>query len=201
MSLARLRTIMVLIALLLFPWHRRADAYSLLTHEQLIDLTWQDSIVPLLLSRYPNLTPADIETARAYAYGGCIIQDIGYYPFGDRSFSNLTHYVRSGDFIVSLFRNATNANELAFAVGALSHYVGDTIGHSTATNHAVAIEFPSLGAKYGLEVNYAQGERQHVQTEFAFDIDEIAHHRVAPVHYLRYIGLQVPMRRSEEHTS
>ena len=195
MSLARLRTIMVLVVLLLFHWHRRADAYSLLTHEQLIDLTWQDSIVPLLLSRYPNLTPADLETARSYAYGGCIIQDIGYYPFGDRSFSNLTHYVRSGDFIVNLFRNATNANELAFAVGALSHYIGDTIGHSTATNHAVAIEFPSLRAKYGPEVNYAQGEREHVQTEFAFDIDEIAHHRVAPVRYLRHIGLQVPVRQ------
>jgi hypothetical protein len=195
MSLARLRTTMVLIVLLAFPWHRRADAYSLLTHEQLIDLAWQDSIVPLLLSRYPKLTPADLDSARAYAYGGCIIQDIGYYPYGDRSFSNLTHYVRSGDFIVSLFRNATNANELAFAVGALSHYIGDTIGHSTATNYAVAIEFPSLRAKYGPEVNYAEGERQHVQTEFAFDIDEIAHHRVAPVHYLRHIGLQVPLRQ------
>src|ERR1035437_9535721 len=195
MNLARLRTIMVLILLLLLSWQRRADAYSLLTHEQLIDLTWQDSIVPLLLSRYPNLTPADLESARAYAYGGCIIQDIGYYPFGDRSFSNLTHYVRSGDFIVSLFRNATNANELAFAVGALSHYIGDTIGHSTATNHAVAIEFPKLRAKYGPEVNYAEGERQHVQTEFSFDIDEIAHRRVAPVHYLRYIGLQLPVRQ------
>jgi hypothetical protein len=186
---------MILVLLLLFSCPRRADAYSLLTHEQLIDLTWQDSIVPLLLSRYPDLTPVDIETARSYAYGGCIIQDIGYYPFGDRSFSNLTHYVRSGDFIVSLFRNATNANELAFAVGALSHYIGDTIGHSTATNLAVAIEFPSLRAKYGPEVNYAEGERQHVQTEFAFDIDEIAHHRVAPVHYLRHIGLQVPLRQ------
>ncbi|MGD0902072.1 MAG: zinc dependent phospholipase C family protein [Terracidiphilus sp.] len=195
MSLARPRTIVVFLLLLLFPWHRRADAYSLLTHEQLIDLTWQDSIVPLLLSRYPNLTPADLETARAYAYGGCVIQDIGYYPFGDRSFSNLTHYVRSGDFVVSLFRNATNANELAFAVGALSHYIGDTIGHSTATNLAVAIEFPVLRARYGAEVNYAQGERQHVQTEFAFDVDEIAHHRVAPVHYLRHIGLQVPERQ------
>jgi hypothetical protein len=186
---------MVLIMLLLLQWHRRADAYSLLTHEQLIDLTWQDSIVPLLLSHYPNLTPADLERARAYAYGGCVIQDIGYYPFGDRSFSDLTHYVRSGDFVVSLFRNATNANELAFAVGALSHYIGDSIGHSTATNLAVAIEFPMLGAKYGPVVNYAEAERQHVQTEFAFDIDEIAHHRVAPVHYLRHIGLQVPVRQ------
>jgi hypothetical protein len=195
MSLARLRTIMAFILLLLLSWHRRADAYSLLTHEQLIDLTWQDSIVPLLLSRYPNLTPADIETARAYAYGGCVIQDIGYYPFGDRSFSNLTHYVRSGDFVVNLFRNATNANELAFAVGALSHYIGDTIGHSTAINLAVPLEFPRLGAKYGPDVNYAEGERQHVQTEFAFDIDEIAHHRVAPIHFLRHIGLQVPVRQ------
>jgi hypothetical protein len=195
MSSARLRTALALFFLLLLSWHRRADAYSLLTHEQLIDLTWQDSIVPLLLSRYPNLTAADLERARAYAYGGCVIQDIGYYPFGDRSFSDLTHYVRSGDFVVNLFRNATNANELAFAVGALSHYVGDTIGHSTATNRAVAIEFPSLGAKYGAEVNYAEGERQHVQTEFAFDIDEIAHHRVAPIHYLRHVGLEVPVRQ------
>jgi hypothetical protein len=186
---------MLLILLLLLPGQRRADAYSLLTHEQLIDLTWQDSIVPLLLSRYPNLTPADLERARAYAYGGCVIQDIGYYPFGDRSFSDLTHYVRSGDFVVSLFRNASNADELAFAIGALSHYIGDSVGHSTAINLAVPVEFPKLRAKYGSDVNYAEGKRQHVQTEFAFDIDEIAHHRVAPVRYLRHIGLQVPVKQ------
>ncbi len=107
MSFLRLRTILALLLLLLLPpWHRRADAYSLLTHEQLIDLTWQDSIVPLLLSRYPGLTPAQLDEARAYAYGGCVIQDIGYYPFGDMTYSNLTHYVRTGDFVVSLFRNA-----------------------------------------------------------------------------------------------
>jgi hypothetical protein len=182
-----------LFAFLLF--HRQAAAYSLLTHEQLIDLTWQDSIVPLLLSHYPNLTPADLDRARAYAYGGCVIQDIGYYPFGDRSFSNLTHYVRSGDFVVSLFRNATNANELAFAVGALSHYVGDSVGHSEATNLAVPVEFPKLRAEYGPVVNYAEGQHQHVRTEFAFDINEIAHHRVAPLRYLRHIGLRVPVRQ------
>ena len=190
-----LRTIIVLILSVMLPWQRRADAYSLLTHEQLIDLAWQDSIVPLLLSRYPNLTPADLDRARAYAYGGCVIQDMGYYPFGDQSFSDLTHYVRSGDFVVSLFRNASNADELAFAVGALSHYIGDSVGHSTAINLAVPVEFPSLRAKYGSEVNYAQGKRQHVQAEFAFDIDEIAHHRIAPVRYLRHIGLQVPIQQ------
>jgi len=172
-----------------------AHAYSLLTHEQLIDLTWKDSIVPLLLSRYPNLTPAQLAEARAYAYGGCVIQDIGYYPFGDTAYSNLTHYVRSSDFVVNLFRNATNADELAFAVGALSHYIGDSVGHSTAVNLAVPLEFPKLRARYGPVVNYAEGEHQHVQTEFAFDINEIAHHRMAPVHYLRHIGLQVPLKQ------
>ena len=172
-----------------------AEAYSLLTHEQLIDLTWQSSIVPLLLSRYPTLTPEQIEHARAYAYGGCVIQDIGYYPFGDASFSDLTHYVRSGDFVVNLFRNAGNADELAFAVGALSHYIGDSIGHAEAINLAVPIEFPALGRKYGKTVNYAEGEHQHVQTEFAFDIDQIAHGRFAPVHYLRHVGLEVPTRQ------
>jgi len=176
---------------------RPANAYSLLTHEQLIDLTWQSSIVPLLLSRYPTLTPAEIEHARAYAYGGCVIQDIGYYPFGDPFFSDLTHYVRSGDFVIALFRNAGNADELAFAVGALSHYIGDSIGHSEATNLAVPIEFPALAARYGKSVNYAEGQRQHVQTEFAFDIDQIAHGRLAPVHYLRHVGLEIPTRQLE----
>lgn len=174
---------------------RSADAYSVLTHEQLIDLTWDASIVPLLLSRYPTLTPAQIEHARADAYGGCVIQDIGYYPFGDPFFSDLTHYVRSGDFVVNLFRNAGNADELAFAVGALSHYIGDTVGHATATNLAVPVEFPKLRKRYGDTVNYAQGEHQHVQTEFAFDINEISHHRFAPVHYLRHVGLEVPTKQ------
>jgi zinc dependent phospholipase C len=192
----RLR-LQVALALLvcLFGLSSSAYGYSLLTHEQLIDLTWDTSIVPLLLSRYPTLTPAELEHARAYAYGGCVIQDIGYYPFGDKNFSNLTHYVRSGDFVVNLFRNAGNADELAFAVGALSHYIGDSIGHSLATNVAVPVEFPKLKKRYGNVVNYAEGEEQHVRTEFAFDIDEIANHRFAPVAYLRHVGLEVPTRQ------
>lgn len=190
-----MRKIFLFPLLLLFLFQRQAAAYSLITHEQLIDLAWQGSIVPLLLSHYPNLTAAQLDEARAYAYGGCVIQDMGYYPFGDQSFSDLTHYVRSGDFIVNLFRNAQNADELAFAVGALSHYIGDSVGHPMATNRAVPVEFPNLAAKYGDSVNYAQGPHQHVQTEFAFDIDEIAHHRVAPLRFLRHIGLKVPTRQ------
>lgn len=181
--------------LLLLACLQPALAYSPMTHEQLIDLTWQDSIVPLLLSRYPNLTPAKLENARAYAYGGCVMQDIGYYPYGDRFYSDLTHYVRAGDFVVSLFRNAHNANELAFAVGALSHYIGDSIGHSEATDISVPVEFPKLGARYGSSVSYAEGERQHVQTEFAFDIDQIAHHRMAPLSFQRKVGLKVPVHQ------
>ncbi len=192
MSFPRLRFVTLFLVLAL-PLH--VCAYSLLTHEQLIDLTWHDSIVPLLLSHYPNLTQAQLQEARAFAYGGCVIQDIGYYPSGDRMFSNLTHYVRSGDFVVNLFRNATNADELAFAIGALSHYIGDSVGHPYATNIAVPVEFPSLAEKYGKSVSYAEGRHQHVQVEFAFDIDEIAHHRVAPLSYLRHIGLKVSMRQ------
>lgn len=188
-----LRTAMMLALAILAA--RCAAAYSLLTHEQLIDLTWDDSIVPLLLTRYPGLTAAQLNEARAYAYGGCVIQDIGYYPSGDRSFSNLTHYVRSGDFVVALFRNAKNADELAFAIGALSHYVGDSVGHSLATNLAVPAEFPKLARKYGPVVSYAEGEDQHVRVEFAFDIDEISHHHMAPLHYLRHIGLKVPVKQ------
>ncbi len=170
-----------------------AEAYSLLTHEQLIDLAWQGSIAPLLRSRYPNITEAELNEARAYAYGGCAIQDIGYYPFGDVFFSELTHYVRTGDFVSNLFREAHNANELAFAVGALSHYIGDTVGHSEATNLAVPVEFPRLGTIYGPVVTYAEDKQAHVQTEFGFDINEIAHSRLAPLRYLQRVGLRVPV--------
>ncbi len=168
-------------------------AYSVLTHEQIIDLTWADSIQPLLLKRYPNLTKAQLQEAHAYAYGGCVIQDLGYYPFGKPLFSDLLHYVRTGDFIRALFRDAKNANDVAFAIGALSHYLGDTIGHPEAVNISVGQEFPALALKYGPNVNYAEGERQHVRAEFAFDINEIAKHRLAPQRYLNHIGFAVPV--------
>lgn len=188
------RTGRAALALLLFiAAARPVSGYSVLTHEALIDFTWRDSIRPLLLERYPNLTPAQLREARAYAYGGCVIQDMGYYPFGRQRFSNLLHYVRTGDFIRSLFRNAQNADETAFAIGALAHYYGDTIGHSEAINKAVASEFPALAAKYGPNVNYAEGPRQHVQAEFAFDVNDIVKHRLPPEKYLNHIGFEVPV--------
>ncbi len=168
-------------------------AYSVLTHEQIIDLTWADSIQPLLLRRYPNLTPAQLREARAYAYGGCVIQDLGYYPMGRPLFSDLLHYVRTGDFIRALFRDAKSPDDFAFAIGALSHYMGDTIGHAEAINLAVGTEFPALAVKYGPNVNYAEGPHQHVRAEFAFDINEITKHRLAPEGYLNHIGFAIPV--------
>lgn len=142
-------------------------AYSVQTHEQLIDLNWNSAIKPYLLSRFPHVTEAELERAHAYAYGGCAIQDLGYYPFSHQFFSNLTHYVRTADFIRSLFREAKNPNELAFAIGALSHYIGDTIGHFKVINPAVAIEFPNLFKHYGPSVTYDENPHAHVRTEFS----------------------------------
>ncbi len=181
-----------MLALAIIALPVEAPAYSVLTHEELIDLAWDDSIRPLLLSRYPGMSQAALVEAHAYAYGGSAIQDMGYYPFGKQFFSNLTHYVRSGDFIVSLFRHAHNPNELAFAVGALSHYLGDNIGHSECINPATAVEFPRLARKYGEFVTYDESPHGHVRTEFAFDIDQLSHHRLAPAAYQQHIGLEVP---------
>ncbi len=167
-------------------------AYSVQTHEELIDLNWKGTIRPFLLARFPNASAAELELAHAYAFGGCAIQDLGYYPFSNQFFSNLTHYVRSAEFIRSLFRQAKNPNELAFAIGALSHYVGDSIGHSQAVNAAVAIEFPQLARKYGPLVTYDENPHAHVRTEFAFDVNEISKHRMAPSAYLQHVGLKVP---------
>lgn len=176
---------------MLLPAARPAAAYSFQTHEQLIDLTWKASIRPLLLARYPNLTPAQLQEAHAYAYGGCAIQDIGYYPFGNGFYSGLMHYVRTGDFIRSLLRNAHTADELAFAIGALSHYIADNIGHPEAVNLAVPVEFPKLEKKYGHNINYGEDPHAHVRTEFAFDIDQISKNRMASSAYLHHVGLFV----------
>jgi hypothetical protein len=169
-----------------------AVPYSVQTHQELIDLAWKQSIRPILLKHYPALTEAQLQEAHAYAYGGCAIQDFGYYPFGNRFFSDLTHYVRSGDFVVSLLRNAHTADELAFAIGSLSHYIGDTVGHSVAVNLAVPVEFPKLEKRYGPNINYAEAPHPHVQTEFAFDINQLSKRRFAPSEYMKFVGLEVP---------
>jgi hypothetical protein len=177
---------------LVIAWPSSGKAYSDLTHHELIDQAWNTVIVPILLNRFPSLTAEQLRKAHAYAYGGCVIQDFGYYPFANEFFSNLTHYVRSGDFVDSLFQHAHTANEFAFAIGALSHYVGDSTGHSQATNPSVAIMFPKLRAKYGPSVNYAQGAHEHCQVEWAFDADQAVKLRLAPMAYVHYIGLEVP---------
>src|SRR5579862_7063780 len=166
------------------------SAYSVLTHEEVVDLLWKDDIQPLLLKRFPAATPDDLTKAHAYAYGGCLVQDMGYYPFGNKTFSDLTHYVRSGDFIVSLINESSDLNEYAFALGALAHYSADNIGHPTV-NQAVAIEFPKLRKKYGKEVTYADDPKAHIRTEFGFDVTQVAKNRYTSDRYHDFIGFEV----------
>ena len=172
----------------------KAPAYSVFTHEELIDLAWNSSIRPLLIARFPGATEEQLLEAHAYAYGGCAIQDMGYYPFGKKFFSNLTHYVRTGDFIEWMFNNARTIDELAFAIGALSHYLGDSIGHAEAINPSTGINFPKLKDKYGPSVTYGESPHGHIRTEFAFDIGELNDATFAPPAYLDFIGFQVPRK-------
>jgi hypothetical protein len=167
-----------------------SSAYSVLTHEEVVDLLWTDEIRPLLLKRYPGLSEDQLKDAHAYAYGGAVIQDLGYYPFGSKEFSDLVHYVRSGDFVRELLLESQDVNEYAFALGALSHYASDIAGHP-AVNHAVAIEYPKLRAKYGLSVRYAQDKTAHLKTEFGFDTVQVAKNRYASPQYHDFIGFQV----------
>ncbi len=165
-------------------------AYSVLTHEQVVDLLWKDDIQPRLLKRFPLSTDDDLRKAHAFAYGGSLVQDMGYYPFGNKYFSDLTHYVRSGDFIVNLIRESSDLNEYAFALGALSHYSADNMGHPTI-NQAVALEFPKLRKKYGTEVTYADNPKAHIRTEFGFDMTQVAKNRYTSDRYHDFIGFEV----------
>ena len=167
------------------------SAYSVLTHEAIIDAAWKDSIVPTLLERFPNATPEQLLQAHAYAYGGAIIQDMGYYPFGNRFFSDLTHYVRSGDFVLALIEESSDLNEYAFALGALAHYAADNSGHPLATNRAVAMMYPQLEKKYGSVVTYEEKPSAHMKVEFGFDVDQVAEGNYAPKAYHDFIGFEV----------
>lgn len=171
-----------------------AGAYSVFTHEEVVDLAWDSSIRPLLLARFPGATDDQLRQAHAYAYGGCTIQDLGYYPFANQFFSNLTHYVRSGDFVSRLLNDVRTLDEYAFALGALSHYFGDSIGHSDAVNLSTPIAFPKLERKYGPVVTYDEDPHAHVRTEFAFDIGQLSKRTFAPPSYMRHVGFRVPRR-------
>ena len=179
------------LALLLLVSASTASGYSVLTHEAIIDSTWDSAIRPLLLKRFPLATAEELTKAHAYAYGGCIIQDLGYYPFGSKFFSDLTHYVRSGDFILNLFRDSQDLNEYAFALGALSHYAADNHGHPMAVNRAVPLFYPKLGLKFGKLVTYADDPFSHGKTEFAFDVFQAAKGRYASAAYKSFIGFEV----------
>ena len=182
-------TLLVLV-LLVFTFPQACSAYSILTHEQIVDLAWDEQIKPLLLQKYPGATDEDLRVAHSYAYGGSLIQDIGYYPFGNRFFSDLVHYVRSGDFVQALLSEATDVNEYAFALGALSHYAADIAGHPSV-NAAVAQRFPKLRAKYGSRVTFAEDKKAHIQTEFGFDVVQVAKQRYTSDSYHNFIGFQV----------
>jgi hypothetical protein len=168
-----------------------SDGYTVLTHEAIVDSVWETSMRKVLLGRFPGATPEELEQAHAYAYGGCIIQDLGYYPFSSRFFSDLTHYVRSGDFVTALIRDSQDLNEYAFALGALEHYAADTNGHRLGTNRAVPILYPELRKKFGSDVTYWDNPVAHVRTEFGFDVLQVASGRYAPDRYRSFIGFQV----------
>jgi Zinc dependent phospholipase C len=165
-------------------------AYSVLTHEEIIDLAWKDNLQPLLKKRFPAATDDELKKAHAFAYGGALVQDMGYYPFGSKYFSDLTHYVRSGDFVVNLLKEASDVDEYAFALGALAHYSADNCGHPTI-NQVVAIEFPKLQKKFGKAVTYADNPKAHIRTEFGFDVTQVARNRYTSDSYHDFIGFEI----------
>ena len=170
---------------------RPAQAYSVLSHQANIDSCWTPCLLPALERRFPGGTPDELREAKAYAYGGSIIQDMGYYPFGSALFTDLTHYVRSGDFVENLLKEAHDRNEYAFALGALAHYAADIYGHEVGINRSVPILFPKLKSEYGPVVTYEQDPVAHGRTEFAFDVTQLAAGKYRSAAYHGFIGFKV----------
>jgi Zinc dependent phospholipase C len=193
------RSCALMLALLMsFAWPAPSAGYAVLAHEAIIDSAWDTNIRPLLLKRFPQATPEELKEAHGYAYGGAIIQDMGYYPHGNKFFSDLTHYVRSGDFVLALLRDSKDLDGYAFALGALSHYAADNEGHRIAVNRSVPILYPRMEKKYGDVVTYEENPLDHVKTEFGFDILEVAQGRYASTAYHDFIGFGVDLPLLEQ---
>lgn len=167
-----------------------AFALSVLSHEEMVDIVWDSNIRPLLESRFPEASPEQMKRAHGFAYGGSVIQDLGYYPLGNQVITNFLHYVRTGDFIAALIRDARDINEYAFALGALGHYVADSWGHA-AVNLSTPILYPKLQQKYGDWVTYEDDHDAHRRTEFSLDVLEVAKHRYNSQQYHDFIGFDV----------
>jgi hypothetical protein len=184
------RFLLVLVAIILFK-PATVKAYSVLTHEAVIDASWEKSIRPLLKQKYPLATDSELRVAHSYAYGGCMMPDMGYFPFGSEYFTNLAHYVRTGDFVEALFSESRNLNDYAFALGALCHYMADKYGHSLATNHVVPLVYPDLKRKYGDTVTYEENHTDHSRVEISFDVLQVARGNYVTQEYHDFIGFNV----------
>jgi hypothetical protein len=189
---------LLLATLLLGTTPTPTRAYSVMSHQAIIDTVWETDLKPAIRKRYPRATEEEIDRGQAYAYGGAIIQDLGYYPHGNKFFSDLTHYVRSGDFVLALLRDAQDVYEYSFALGAMAHYAADNSGHRIGTNRAVPVLYPRLKHKYGDSVTYEEDKLAHVKTEFGFDVLEVAKERYAPESFHDFIGFEVAPRVLEE---
>lgn len=168
-----------------------SKAYSILAHEAIVDASWKPVLVPLLKQKYPDITGEQIKLAHSYAYGGSIVADMGYMPFGNGFFTDLVHYVRSGDFIEALLADAKDVNEYAFALGALSHYMADKYGHSMSTNLNVPIVYPKLQKKFGNVVTYHDDHTSHSRIEFAYDVMQIGQKGYTSEGYHDFIGFNI----------
>ncbi|MFC6999766.1 zinc dependent phospholipase C family protein [Rufibacter roseus] len=190
MSTLRKHILIVLLPLLLLT-ARESAGYGVLTHQAIIDVAWDKSIVPALRQKFPKATEEELLTAYAHAYGGAIIQDMGYFPFGNTFFTDLTHYVRSGDFIEALITESKTLHEYAFALGALAHYYADNYGHPIGTNVAVPMVYPDLKVKHGDTITYEENPAAHVKMEFGFDVLQVARGNYASDAYRNFIGFEV----------
>jgi Zinc dependent phospholipase C len=169
----------------------QSGAYSVLSHEAMIDALWDTGLRAALLARFPDATREQLKEAHSYAYGGAVMQDMGYYPHGNGYFSDLAHYARAGDFIAALLRDSRTLDEYAFALGALSHYAGDNEGHRLGTNVAEPKVYRGLERKLGNVVTYEDNPNDHLRTEYAFDVEQVAKGNYAPEAYHDFIGFNV----------
>lgn len=177
--------------LVIFTSTHYAKGYAILAHEAIIDATWEQQLKPLLRQKYPSTPDSLIKKAHAYAYGGALVADMGYMPLGSAEFSDMMHYVRSGEMIETLLNEAQNINEYAFALGALSHYVADEYGHSRATNLTVPILYKKLRKKYGNFVTYGDDNLSHSRVEFSFDVLQVARGNYNSQAYHDFIGFAI----------
>jgi len=187
MSTSRLACRLLVAACLFGATCGSAWAYGWTGHWRVMEAAWPSLSAGVCDGQpHPHPFPPDILSLDhddiALAAGlGAIVSDIGYITASTEQFSDLMHYIGTGNYLDNLVaitceKYGNDPAMVAFLAGMRSHYWADRVGHHEGTNVAVAMLSDTNRDKALTRVVYEQDIAMHKRLELgAFSAYDLRH--------------------------